>query len=183
MRTTFLSFAAFVSAVFVTAATLEAGPPGLQSRNPNPGVLPPQSNAYGQSLGGAVAVVVAADRPEISAVVAESPFSAYRRIAARVARRLVFSQWLANGLAALTVSAGHDPIDVVDRLPPRPLLVIVAGEDEICFPELGRELFDAASQPKDFWLAPGSEHLGIAGDHYSELIERITRFFEQATPP
>lgn len=136
--------------------------------------------AYGQSLGGAVAVVVAAERPEINAVVAESAFSGYRRIAARVARRLVFSQWLANGLAALTVSAGHDPIDVVDQIAPRPLLVIVAGADEVCFPELGRELFEAAAEPKEFWLAPGAGHLGILEDHDQELMERITQFFQRA---
>ena len=134
---------------------------------------------YGQSLGGAVGIVVAAERPEVQAVVAESPFSGYRRIAARHVRQLVFSKWLAKGIATLTVSSGYDPLDVVEQLAPRPLLVIVAGEDEICFPELGRELFAAAGEPKEFWLAFGAVHLGILSEHYSELRERVTLFFEK----
>ncbi|MFH1747083.1 MAG: alpha/beta hydrolase [Planctomycetota bacterium] len=135
---------------------------------------------YGQSLGGAVAAVVAAERPEIDAVVLESPFSGYRRIAARVVRQLVFSQWVANGLAALTVSAGYDPVNVIAEIAPRPLLVIVAGADEVCFPELGRELYEAAAEPKEFWSAPGAGHLNIREDHDQELMERITDFLERS---
>ena len=136
---------------------------------------------YGQSLGAAVAIVVAAERKEVAAVVAESPFSGYRRIAARHLRGLVYFDWLARGVAALTVSSGHDPIDVVDRVAPRPLLVIAAGNDRICLPESARELFDAAGQPKEFWLAPGAEHLMILDEYDSELKERVTHFFERAT--
>jgi len=135
---------------------------------------------YGQSLGGAVAIVVAADRPEVAAVVAESTFSSYRRIAAAHARRLVRSRWLARGLAAITISDGFDPLDVVHRLAPRPLLVIVAERDEICFPELGRELYEAAREPKSFWLAPRAEHLAILAECPQELMDRITQFFAQA---
>jgi fermentation-respiration switch protein FrsA (DUF1100 family) len=135
---------------------------------------------YGQSLGGAVGIVVAAQRPEVAAVVAESPFSGYRRIAARHVARLVKWDWLARGIAVLTVSAGYDPIDVVGRLSPRPLLIVVAGADQICFPESGRELFEAAGEPKEFWLAPEAEHLGILSDYDEELRERVVGLFERA---
>lgn len=137
---------------------------------------------YGQSLGGAVGIVVAAERQEVAAIVAESTFSSYRRIGAAYARRLLYFEWLGKALAAVTLSAGHDPIDFVGRIGPRPLLVIVAGSDQTCFPELGRELFEAAGQPKEFWLVPGAEHLGIDENHSRELIERITDFFERASP-
>ncbi len=133
--------------------------------------------AYGQSLGGAVAIVVAAERTEMRAVVAESPFSGYRRIAARHASRLVGSRWAGNVLAAVTVSSGHDPIDVVGRLSPRPLLVIAAERDEICFPELAQELYDAAGEPKSFWLVPGAEHLSVSLDARRELVERVSALF------
>jgi fermentation-respiration switch protein FrsA (DUF1100 family) len=136
--------------------------------------------AYGQSLGGAVAVVVAADRPEIAAVIAESPFSGYRRVAARHLQKRLLISPLARGLAALCVSGGYDPIEVVGRIAPRPLLVVVAGNDQICFPDLGRELFDAAGAPKEFWEAPGSEHLGILDDNSSGLIDHVTTFLDRA---
>lgn len=136
--------------------------------------------AYGQSLGGAVAITVAADRREIAAVVAESTFSSYRRIAALHARSLVGLDPLARLLAWATISAGHDPIDVVSQLAPRPLLVIAAADDTICFPELARELYSAAGDPKDYWLAPDVGHLEIVQGQSAELARRVTKFFEQA---
>lgn len=139
--------------------------------------------AYGQSLGGAVAIVVAARRPEVQAVVAESPFSSYRGIAARHASRLVFFNWFGQLLANVTISAGEDPIEVVGQLAPRPLFVIAAEHDEICFPELARELYEAAAEPKDYWLVPNATHLGILLEARAELIERVTNFFASATTP
>lgn len=136
--------------------------------------------AYGQSLGGAVAIVVAAERPELRAVVAESPFDSYRHIAARHASQLLFSRAVGRAAARLTVSAGHDPVDVVGKLSPRPLLVIAAERDTICFPELAQALYDAAGEPKEFWRAPGSEHLSITMDHTGAVIERMRRCFARA---
>ncbi len=136
---------------------------------------------YGQSLGAAVAVVVAAQRPEVAAVVAESPFDSYRAVAARQLERLVFVPAVARGIAALTVSAGNDPVDCVAQLAPRPLLVIVAGADELCVPELGSALYERAAPPKEFWSAPGAAHLGILDDNADELMRRITTFLRKAT--
>ena len=136
---------------------------------------------YGQSLGGAVAIVVAAQRPEIRAVVAESPFSTHRRIAACHARRLVHFDWLAQWLATVTISAGDDPLDVVAQIAPRPLLIIAAEKDEICFPELARELYAAAAQPKSFWLVPGVRHLEVAQDARPELSTRVLDFLANAS--
>ncbi|MGD8452901.1 MAG: alpha/beta hydrolase [Phycisphaerae bacterium] len=138
---------------------------------------------YGQSLGAAVGIVVAADRPEVAAVVAESPFSGYRRVAARHAQGLVYASWAARALAWLAISDGYDPLDYVGRIAPRPLLVIVAEKDTICFPEQGRELYEAAGAPKDFWSAPGSAHLEICFDHDGELRERILGFLDHPPSP
>jgi fermentation-respiration switch protein FrsA (DUF1100 family) len=141
--------------------------------------------AYGQSLGGAVAIVVAAERPEIAAVVAESTFSGYRKIATLVARSLVGFDALARPLVGWSISSGYDPIDVVTQLAPRPLLVIAAEHDQTCPPELARELYDAASEPKEWWLVPKAGHLGILMNHREELIDRITAFLDKAAsnPP
>jgi uncharacterized protein len=135
---------------------------------------------YGQSLGGAVAIVVAAERPEVRAVVAESTFSTYRGIAARHATRLVHFPWLGRVLATCAISSGYDPLDVVARLAPRPLFVIAAEDDEICFPELAQELYDAAGEPKSYWLVPNAEHLGIVLEAGTELKKRVCEFFDGA---
>lgn len=137
--------------------------------------------AYGQSLGGAVAVVVAAEHPEIAAVVAESSFASYRGIAARHGAGLFFSEWLGGTLARAWVSGGYDPIDAVAKISPRPILVIGAEHDTICYPELARELYDAAREPKEWWLVPDAGHLAILDGHEHELTARITEFFVRAS--
>jgi len=136
--------------------------------------------AYGQSLGGAVAIAATADRPEVDAVVAESTFGSYRGIAAMHVRSLVRVGWLSNFLSWLCVSSGYDPIDSIQRIAPRPVLIIAAEDDRICFPALAQELFDAASEPKSFWMAPGAEHLGIYATNNRELSRRLTEFFDHA---
>lgn len=136
--------------------------------------------AYGQSLGGAVAIVVAAQRPEIRAVAVESTFGSYRQIAARHLQRMTMFAGPAHGLAAGLVSKGFDPIDVVAQLAPRPLLVIAAERDAICFPELGRELFEAAGEPKKFWLADGAEHLAVFAEYPQETQDLIIEWFDAA---
>ena len=135
---------------------------------------------FGQSLGGAVGLVVAADRPEIAAVVVDAAFGDYRRIATRHVRKIFLFEPLAALLVRMLISKGHDPIDVLDRLSPRPLFVIASGNDKICYPELSRELFDAAGEPKQFWLVDGAEHLGMIHTAGIEAQERITRFFDEA---
>ncbi len=138
---------------------------------------------YGQSLGGAVAVVVAADRPEVAGVVAESTFSNYRRIAAAHVKRQLQWNWLASGLAWMAISHGYEPLDAVPRLSPRPLLVIVGEKDEVCFPELGRELYAAAKEPKELWEVSGANHLEVLEKAGEELKRRVTGFFEKASRP
>ena len=83
-------------------------------------------------------------------------------------------------MAYITISAGFDPADVVAKLAPRPVLIIAAERDEICYPEEARALYDAAGQPKDFWLVPGAAHLEIALEARAELTRRVTNFFANA---
>jgi fermentation-respiration switch protein FrsA (DUF1100 family) len=60
------------------------------------------------------------------------------------------------------------------------LLVITGGRDEICYPELGRELYEAAGQPKELWEVPEAEHLGVFAEDSTELVRRMVHCFEQA---
>ncbi|MBU0617093.1 MAG: alpha/beta hydrolase [Planctomycetes bacterium] len=135
--------------------------------------------AFGQSLGGAVATVVAAERQEFRAVVLDSTFSGYRRIGSRHLQKLLFLKWPADLLAAALLSDDYDPIDYVARIAPRPLLVIASTEDEICFAELGRELHDGAGEPKEFVLVQESEHLQTVAENIDGVQGKILRLFER----
>ncbi|MBN2447864.1 MAG: alpha/beta hydrolase [Phycisphaerae bacterium] len=141
--------------------------------------------AYGQSLGGAVATVVTAERPEIRAAVLEATFSGYRRIGAEHLRRLIHVNFVARFIAWAGLSGDYDPIDYVSRISPRPLLIIAGGNDTLCFPELGRDLFDAAGEPKEFVLVEGAQHFAAVPMGGRELEQKIIHTFEQgakATP-
>lgn len=135
---------------------------------------------FGQSLGGAVAFYVVAERPEIRALVIDSSFPSYRAIATAHARRMLPFHWLSDGAASLLVSDGYDPVDVVDRIPPRPLLVIASGRDNVCFPELGRALFDAAREPKQFWHVDDAGHCEAVLLRPDEATRRIRELFDSA---
>ncbi|MFO0981053.1 MAG: alpha/beta fold hydrolase [Planctomycetota bacterium] len=106
---------------------------------------------FGHSLGGALAIVAAASRPAVRAVVVESTFPSYRA----AARRTV--PWL-GALATWLVSPGFDPADVIDQISPRPLLIIHGASDHITPVELGKKLFAAACEPKRLWIVEGAAH-------------------------
>ena len=136
--------------------------------------------ALGQSLGGAVATVVAAEREEFRAVALDSTFSGYRRIGSRHLQKLLFFKWPADLIARAGLSGDYDPVDYVARIAPRPLLVIASSEDDICCAELGRELFDAAGAPKEFVLVDESEHLQTVAENVDGVQGKILRLFEGA---
>lgn len=117
---------------------------------------------YGQSLGGSVALrLVAAQtarRDCIAAVVAESAFSGYRRIA----REKLGQAWLTWPLQwplSFLVSDRYSAIDVVDRISPIPLLLIHGQRDPIVDAHHSQRLFDAAREPKTLWLLPEGRHI------------------------
>lgn len=136
--------------------------------------------AFGQSLGGAVATVVAAERPIVRALVLDGTFSSYRRIASRHLQKLLLARWLSDGLAAALVSRGYDPIDHIGALAPRPVMVITSREDAICFEELGQELYDAAGEPRERIALPRGAHLEGVFDDVDEVQGRIVAFFARA---
>lgn len=99
---------------------------------------------FGCSLGASAAVIAAARDPNIAGVLAESPLesmSAYVRddTATRLRRRGMRANWVASTWAELVVtitrarvSLTHleNPIDVVNLIAPRPVLIIHGGRDE-----------------------------------------------------
>lgn len=61
----------------------------------------------------------------------------------------------------------------------RPLLMIHGGQDTYIKPDMAKDLFDRAAEPREFWLVEGAKHnqaLHLAGEEYRE---RVLRFFER----
>lgn len=134
---------------------------------------PDRTVVFGHSLGGAIAVVAASRRPAVRAVVAESTFPSFRA-AARAS-----APWLAPVVPSV-IAVGCDPETVVGSLAPRPLLVIHGTGDPIVPFRLGRALFDAASEPKEFWEVEVADHFTPWKALGPEFEHRIVEFLGRA---
>ena len=120
---------------------------------------------FGRSLGSAVAVEVAAGR-ETYAVILESPFTSTRAMARRLIPLLP---------VGLLITTRLDSLAKIDKVR-APLLVLHGDADQTVPIELGRELFDAANEPKRFHVIEGADHNDtylVGGDGYFEALRRF----------
>ena len=126
---------------------------------------------FGRSLGGAVAVDLAAERA-LAGVILESTFSS----ASDVARSAFGAPFAAFARGRFTSA------EKIGRLR-APLLFFHGDRDEIIDIELGRRLYEAAPEPKAFEVLPGAGHndtVEVGGRPY---FERIRRFLDEVAPP
>ena len=129
----------------------------------------------GQSLGGACALAALGEGSTegVRAVAIDSSFLSYRN----VANSVLGGTFLTKPLVWLTVSSDHDPEDSIAELEGVPLLFIHGDADGVVRISNGRELFEAAPEPKRFLQVPGARHLhAIEG----ETKEQLVKFFAEA---
>ena len=125
---------------------------------------------FGESLGTAVAVDLAAEEPP-AALVLRSPFTSMNDLGQHHYPFLPVRRLLRDRFAA---------IDQIRRIR-IPLLVIAGGHDRIVPIENSRRLYDAAIAPKRLLVLPDADHNDyelLAGD---EMIEAIVRFLQTLT--
>lgn len=136
--------------------------------------------ALGQSIGGAVAVVVGARRPELRAFLLEAPFAGYRQIARWYIRRNPLLQVLGWWIPRLLIDYRFDAADHIARLSPRPVLIMHGQADHTVPPEMAVQLHEAAGEPKELWLIPDLDHLEPPDVGHAEAALRISEFFAGA---
>jgi fermentation-respiration switch protein FrsA (DUF1100 family) len=133
-----------------------------------PEVDPGRIAYFGESLGAAVALRLAVERPP-AALLLRSPFTSLTDVA-RLHYPWLPVKWLltdrygsAARVAQLTV----------------PLLVIAGERDQIVPTALSRRLYDAATAPKRFVLVPGADHNDAALVNGPQTVDEILRFLAQ----
>ena len=152
---------------------------------------PPPIGVLGVSMGGAAAIHAAAENQRISAVVADSSFARLRgpvfeAICARgyprrVAGVLAWSVCtVAPWLGAPRGRPWRDPLDVVDRIAPRPLLLIHGEADDFVALEQANALFARAAEPKALWIVPEAGHARAAEIDPAAYAQRVRTFFTRA---
>jgi fermentation-respiration switch protein FrsA (DUF1100 family) len=130
-----------------------------------PEVDPARLVYFGESLGAAVALRLATERPP-AALVLRSPFWSL----AEVGR--VHYPWLP---VSLLLADRYDAAGRVGRLA-APLLVVAGERDRIVPAAHSRRLFDAAPQPKRFVLLPGADHNDLDLLAGPRLLDEVTAF-------
>jgi alpha-beta hydrolase superfamily lysophospholipase len=144
----------------------------------------------GLSLGGALALLAAAEFPAVRAVVAESSFANIRDVVRRnfrVATRLpsfLFAPltiWLVErrwGFRASRVMPERE-IGARDDCA---VLLIHAENDHVVSVQDAHALFTAARGPKELWLIPDAEHAMAYLTEQAAYPERVRGFFDRWLP-
>jgi dipeptidyl aminopeptidase/acylaminoacyl peptidase len=163
------------------AVDAESGVSFVRSRLPKARIA-----LYGHSMGAGASLLAAAETPEVSAVIVESPFTSLEDNIADGVREL-------TGLppfpfAPLVVlfaerEVGNNlhtvrPIDVIGKISPRAVLLI-HGEDDLVFPASNsRKLFDAAKEPKQLYIIPEVGHAGFLQAKPNQFPKTVLTFLD-----
>ena len=139
-------------------------------------VDPTRLGLYGQSLGGAIALNVMADRPEVRAAVFESSFASWREVAANsVGGDPPF--FAASWLAAVCVPDQSRPIDAIARID-RPMLLLHGDADPLVPVSHGRRLAAAAGDHARLMVLHGGGHNTLR-DTNPEIDIATINFFRE----
>lgn len=142
---------------------------------------------FGMSLGGAIAILATARDLRVRALAVEAPYATHRAIMTRSIRHyLHLPTFPFADIAKLFIErrlgvpvAQLEPLRVVHLVSPRPLLVIADELDTVVGCDETELVFQAAGEPKRFWLVPGAAHARawqVARDEYER---RVLDFFEE----
>lgn len=131
-------------------------------------VRPERIVLFGRSLGAAVAGEVASQRPA-AGLILESSFPSVEALA----------KFHYFGLPVHWLLAARFPL--TDRLQQisLPVLVIHGDRDETVPIQLGRQVFEAAKNPKSFYLVPGADHNDLYLIGGKPYFQRLMRFTEE----
>ena len=143
---------------------------------------------YGISMGAAVAIMVAARDERIGAVAVESP---YPNLEETLGRHLVMMYPLPKQpflwFVAFTykIRFGVWPGDVapeesVNRLDPRPILLIQGAEDKRMPLEGTKRIYEKAGGSKQLWVIEGAGHLESFSQNPVVYMERLIHFFQSS---
>jgi len=145
----------------------------------------------GISLGAGAAILAAAGDPDISGVVADSPWADEHvqiehmrsiSIAGLSVPLLPYELPLVDRLIGGSLESAA-PRAVVERVAPRPLLLIRGADDDNATTTLAdsEALYSAAGEPKALWIVHGAGHAGALMTDGEEYRVRVLRFLQAVT--
>lgn len=146
----------------------------------------------GCSLGGASAILAAARDKSIDGVIADSPLASFDRYVAEIAdRRLAMfgmqARWATSiwGDAVVGVTRMRlglrefeKPLDAIERVAPRPVLLIGGGRDEVTPAAHAQDLAARAGANASLWIADEAGHCGASSAAPEAYRDRATKIID-----
>lgn len=134
----------------------------------------PRLRVFGRSLGAAIAVETARRR-RVDAVILESPFTSVEAMNRRA--HPVLSSFIPVGAI---VQSRYDSLSKIGEVT-CPILVMHGDQDVVVAFDMGKELFDAANEPKQFYTIEGAGHSDTYTVGGKAYFDAMARFLENPT--
>jgi fermentation-respiration switch protein FrsA (DUF1100 family) len=154
-------------------------------------VDPDRIGIFGESMGGGVAILSAAENEGLKAVATASAFAlTSETIETFIAHEQPgVPTWavpiLANAIVFWAEQEWDFPAESVDTQPvvgqisPRPILIMHGGADDKVGPGDGQKLYDAAVEPKELWFVEEAGHVNFEEFVPKEYEQRLIAFFDK----
>lgn len=131
---------------------------------------------FGQSLGGIIALKVACESPTaFDKIVVDSTFHSYRSIGRKVLTRSWIT-WPFQWLGWLLMSDSESPKDCIEKISPKPILIVHGTNDRVVEYEFGEKVFQLAEEPKEFWRVEEGGHTDFLFRNGFEYQERFVQW-------
>jgi alpha-beta hydrolase superfamily lysophospholipase len=148
----------------------------------------------GYSMGGTAAILAAAADPRIDAVVASTPGTTLPDLLATLPETADTPIWMRGLIARVFLlrigaplpavrSLAVGPLYVVDRIAPRPLLLLHGSDDRVNSVADTQRLLARAGAPKELVVVAGAGHLDVLDERSGEVLRRILTFLDDALAP
>ena len=135
------------------------------------GIKPARIFVYGHSLGGAIAINLAVNHPEMAGLITEGTFTSIENI--------VNSDKLLRLLPLdLLLTQHFNSISKIESIQ-TPLLMFHGTEDEIIPRSMARKLFTAAPQPKQLVMIPQARHDSLHKTGGAKYLLNLQQFILQ----
>ena len=141
-----------------------------------------QVGAWGSSMGAVAVIEAAARRAEIGAVIADSAFptledALHQAVSLAVLRPII--RFFAERESGVRVDVLR-PVDQVGRISPRPVFIIQGASDDFIPPDSIQRLYEAAGEPRSFWLGTGVGHAQMFNTYPDQYEQRVIAFFDSS---